>query len=420
MHSFKYIDGKLHCEDVRVERIALEIGTPFYLYSYQTIFNHYNSFKRALKEIDPLICYAYKANSNMAICKIFAKAGGGAEVVSGGELAQALKSGVSPDKIVFSGNGKTEKEICFALKSNILMFDVDSQAELRLLNKVAHSLGKNAKVVLRVNPDLNPQTHSYLATGLKKSKFGFGFDQALDGYKLARDLENIKIAGIHMHIGSQITSLDPFVEGLDKIIFLMGELKKIGIEIEYINVGGGLGIVYLDEEPPSLENYAQVITSKLLKLKVKVICEPGRVLMGNAGILVSRVLYRKETAEKTFVIVDAGMNDFLRPAFYQAHHEIKPVRQKEEKEKEVVDIVGPICESADFFARDREFPKVKEGELLSIFGAGAYGFSMASNYNFRCRPAEILVSGEDYFVIRKRETYEDLVKNEKMPDILEI
>ena len=419
MHKFNYVDGKLYCEEVRVEKIAMEIGTPFYLYSYQTIFNHYNAFKKALKEIDPLICYAYKANSNIAICKIFAKAGGGAEVVSGGELRQALKLGVPPEKIVFSGNGKTEKEIGFALKSNILLFDVDSEAELHLLNKVAHSLGKRAKVVLRVNPDLNPQTHPYLATSLKESKFGFDFDQALDGYKLARDLKNIKIAGIHMHIGSQITSLEPFVEGLDKIISLMGELKKMGIAIEYINVGGGLGIVYLDEEPPGLDNYAQVLVPKLLELNIKGIFEPGRVLMGNAGILVTKVLYRKETAKKIFIVVDSGMNDFVRPAFYQAQHRIEPVRKKEEKE-EVVDIVGPICESADFFARDKKFPKVETGELLSIFGAGAYGFSMASNYNFRCRPAEVLVSGENYFVIRQRETYEDLIKNEKMPDILEI
>jgi diaminopimelate decarboxylase len=419
MHNFNYVDGKLYCEGVGVEKIDREIGTPFYLYSYQTIFNHYNAFKRALKDIDPLICYAYKANSNSAICRIFAKAGGGAEVVSGGELRQALKVGVSPEKIVFSGNGKTEKEIGFALKSNILMFDVDSEAELRLLNEVAHSLGKRARVVLRVNPDLNPQTHPYLATGLKESKFGFDFEQSLDGYKLARDLENIKIAGIHMHIGSQITSLEPFVEGLDKIISLISELKKMGIAIEYINVGGGLGIVYFDEEPPGLDNYAQVVVPKLLELNMKGIFEPGRVLMGNAGILVSKVIYRKETAKKTFIVVDAGMNDFVRPAFYQAQHRIEPVRKKEEKE-EVVDIVGPICESADFFARDKKFPRVETGELLSIFGAGAYGFSMASNYNFRCRPAEVLVSGENYFVIRQRETYEDLIKNEKMPDILEI
>ncbi|MCK4533779.1 diaminopimelate decarboxylase [bacterium] len=418
MHDFNYVNGKLYCEEVRIEKIAMEIGTPFYLYSYQTIFNHYNAFKKALKEIDPLICYAYKANSNSAICKIFARAGGGAEVVSGGELRQALEVGVSPEKIVFSGNGKTEKEIGFALKSNILMFDVDSEMELRLLNKVSHSLKKRAKVVLRVNPDLNPQTHPYLATGLKESKFGFDFNQALDGYKLARDLENIKVAGIHMHIGSQITSLKPFVEGLDKVISLIGELKKIGIATEYINVGGGLGIVYLDEEPPCLDNYARVVISKLSGLNIKGIFEPGRVLMGNAGILVSKVLYRKETAKKTFIVVDSGMNDFVRPAFYQAKHRIEPVVKKEEKE-EVVDIVGPICESADFFARDKKFPRVETGELLSIFGAGAYGFSMASNYNFRCRPAEVLVSGENYFVIRQRETYEDLIKNEKMPDILE-
>ncbi len=418
MHDFNYVNGKLYCEEVRIEKIAMEIGTPFYLYSYQTIFNHYNAFKKALKEIDPLICYAYKANSNSAICKIFARAGGGAEVVSGGELRQALEVGVSPEKIVFSGNGKTEKEIGFALKSNILMFDVDSEMELRLLNKVSHSLKKRAKVVLRVNPDLNPQTHPYLATGLKESKFGFDFNQALDGYKLARDLENIKVAGIHMHIGSQITSLKPFVEGLDKVISLIGELKKIGIATEYINVGGGLGIVYLDEEPPCLDNYARVVISKLSGLNIKGIFEPGRVLMGNAGILVSKVLYRKETAKKTFIVVDSGMNDFVRPAFYQAKHRIEPVVKKEEKE-EVVDIVGPICESADFFARDKKFPRVETGELLSIFGAGAYGFSMASNYNFRCRPAEVLVSGENYFVIRQRETYDDLIKNEKMPDILE-
>ena len=428
MHDFKYIKGELFCEEVQVESIAPEVGTPFYLYSHQTLVKHYRNFEKALSGLEHLTCYAYKANSNLALCKILAGEGSGADVVSGGELRKALQAGVPPRKIVFNGNGKTAEEMELALRSHILMFNVDSKPELLLLNQVAERTGNKARIALRVNPDIDPQTHPHVAVGLKESKFGFEFSQAIEGYKLAKTLKNIEISGIHMHIGSQITKVEPFVEALRKIANLAAELGSLGIKIEYVNVGGGLGITYSDEGPPTLTDYARSLIPIIKEIGAKGIFEPGRVLVGNAGVLATKVLYVKETQNKKFVIVDAGMGDLFRPAFYAAYHEIKPLKQSivhspqslkkpsttgYQSSTVVADIVGPICESGDFFAKDREIPEVESGEFLAIFGAGAYGFSMSSNYNSRPRPAEVLVRGDRFHVVRERETYEDLVRGEK-------
>ena len=416
MHDFNYIDGQLYGEKVKVEDIAREVGTPFYLYSYQTLINHYRNLEKALSGLEHLVCYAYKANSNLALCKILAEEGCGADVVSGGELIKALQVGVPPGRIVFNGNGKTAKEMELALQFDILMFNVDSCPELLLLNEVAGRIGKKARIALRVNPDIDPQAHPHIATGLKESKFGFEFSQVIKGYRLAQDLENIEIAGIHMHIGSQIISLEPFREALKKIINLARSLESLGIKIEYVNVGGGLGIAYSDEEPPTLANYVQSLLPLIKGIGAKGIFEPGRVLVGNAGVLVTEVIYVKETEKKRFVVVDAGMGDLFRPAFYAAYHEIKPVKLKAESRKLKADIVGPICESGDFLAKDREISEARSGDLLAVFSAGAYGFSMSSNYNSRLRPAEVLVRGDNFHIVRQRETYEDLIRGEDGPN----
>ena len=414
MHDFNYVDGQLYGERVKVEDIARETGTPFYLYSYKTLTNHYRNFEKALSGFEHLICHAYKANSNLALCRVLAGEGCGADVVSGGELRKALQSGVPPGKIVFNGNGKTSEEMELALRSDILMFNVDSQPELFLLNEVAGKIEKRARIALRVNPDIDPQTHPHIATGLRESKFGFEFSRVIKGYKIAQDLKNIEIAGIHMHIGSQITRVDPFVEALKKIVSLASELKSLGIKIEYVNVGGGLGITYSDEKPPTLTDYAQSVIPLIKRIDAKGIFEPGRVLTGNAGILVTKVLYVKETSTKKFIVVDAGMGDLFRPAFYSAYHAIRPVKPNAGSRMMKADIVGPICESGDFLAKDREIPEVKSGDLLAVFSAGAYGFSMSSNYNSRLRPEEVLVTEDAFRTVRKRETYEDLIRGEEI------
>jgi len=410
-----------------VEKIAADVGTPFYLYSQRAILDNYRSFERGLGRIRHLVCYAFKANSNSTICKILANAGSGAEVASLGELKQALQLGFSWAKIVFNGNGKSVEEMELAIKSDILMINVDSFEELVLLNQVAERLGKRARIALRINPGVEPHTHPYIATGVKRGKFGFELERAVEGYELARRLGNLEICGIHMHIGSQITTLEPFVRALKKLVTISDRLKDIGIRLEYVNVGGGLGIAYWNERPPTPENYARTLIPLIRKIGSKCILEPGRAIVGNAGILVTRILYIKETFLKKFIVVDAGMSDFIRPTLYNAYHEIKPVKLTEaakgkwELERPsswppgtrramVAEVVGPICESGDFFAKERALPEVSAGDLLAVLCAGAYGFTMSSNYNSRCRPAEVLVRKESYDIIRKRETFEDLVK----------
>ncbi len=409
MNLFNFHSGQLHAEDVPVKLLAEKYGTPLYIYSYNTLLRHFKAYDEAFDGFPHIICYAVKANSNLEILKLFAKYGGGADIVSGGELHIALKAGINPQKIVYAGVGKTEDEISFALKSNILMFNVESANELKEIDRVAGLLNKKAPVALRINPDIDPGTHPYITTGMKKYKFGLPIDEAIEYYKLAASLKNIVVKGIHKHIGSQITNISPFVDSLKRILILIDKLKEQGLNIQYLDIGGGLGISYKDEEPPLPKDLAKNIMPLLDGRKVTLLMEPGRSIVGNAGIMVTKVLYLKKGYEKEFVIVDAGMNDLIRPSLYDAYHEIVPVI-KNRRDKIIGDIVGPICESGDFLARGRKINRVKQGEYLAVMSAGAYGFSMSSNYNSRPRAAEVMVKGSKHYLIRKRETYEDLVK----------
>ncbi|GAB5046220.1 diaminopimelate decarboxylase [Thermodesulfovibrio sp. TK110] len=417
MHFFTYKKGELFAEDIPVKELVKEFGTPLYIYSYGTLIRHIRAYEEAFCEIPHIICYAVKANSNLAILSLFAQLGIGADIVSGGELFRALKAGIKPFRIVFAGVGKTDEEIEYALKNNILMFNVESELELYKINEIAKKLKKQARVALRINPDIDPKTHKYIATGLKTSKFGIPIAKAVEYYKVAKSLENIKVIGIHKHIGSQITETDAYVEALRKLLELYEKLAQADVDIEYIDIGGGLGITYKDEEPPHPKELANALIPLIKNQKGKLIVEPGRSIVGNAGILITKVLYTKQTDVKNFIIVDAGMNDLMRPALYGSYHEILPVIQ-EKRQKIVADIVGPICESGDFLAKDREIEKVSSGEYLAVMSAGAYGFSMSSNYNSRPRAAEVLVKGEQYALIRKRENYKDLIKNEIIPEDL--
>ena len=418
MHDFKYRESNLYCEDVLIQDIAEEVGTPFYLYSYNTLRNHFLVFDEAFKDIPHMICFAMKANSNLSILKTFIREGGGLDIVSGGELYRALLVGADPRKIVYAGVGKTKEEIRYALESDILMFNVESPQELFLIDEVAEELDCKARVALRVNPDIDPMTHPYISTGLKTHKFGININNALKEYKLAESLEYIEIVGIHKHIGSQIVQISPFVDALEKIIFLAKSLKEAGINIKSLNVGGGLGITYKDETPPHPRDLAAEIIPLLSDTDHTIIFEPGRVIVGNAGILVTKVLYTKLGEGKSFLIVDAGMNDMIRPCLYNSYHEILPLRENSTSRKIVADVVGPICESGDFFAKDRVISELKRDQLIAVMSAGAYGFTMSSNYNSRPRVPEVLVKGKEFFIIRQRENYEDLVKGEEIPEFL--
>ena len=415
MKGVDYRDNELCCEKIRIEDVAIKVGTPFYLYSQRSIIDNYRAFDKAFKEIDHLICYSYKANSNLSICRLLKEQGAGADVVSGGELYKALKIGVEPKRIVFSGVGKTREEIEYALKNNILMLNVESIPELELTDEIAGRLKKKAPIALRINPDIDPNTHPHISTGLAKSKFGIEISRAKEVYKKAKELENIEVLGIHMHIGSQITELEPFVDSLGKIVELIKELEKEGIELRYLDIGGGLGISYKKgEKTPTPKEFAKKLLSLIKGLKYRIILEPGRAIIGDAGILVTKVLYVKKTSKKNFVIVDAAMNDLIRPSLYNAYHEIIPIGPTTGHRSPItVDIVGPICESGDYFAKDRELPEVKSGDLLAILDAGAYGFSMSSNYNARPKVAEVLVEKDKFHIIRKREDYEDLIRGEQ-------
>jgi len=420
MHSFEYREGELYCEQVPVSRIVKELGTPCYIYSHATLVRHFQVYDRAFAATPHIIAFAMKANSNLAILRLMAKEGSGVDIVSGGELFRALKAGVPPSKIVFAGVGKNAEEIRDALKADILMFNVESSAELQTINEVAASVGKKARVALRINPDIDPKTHPYISTGLKKSKFGIAADRALDEFKLASSLSHIDVVGVHKHIGSQLTEVTPFVEALKKVLKLVEVLRGSGINIRYLNIGGGLGITYSDETPPMPQDLADAISPLVRGLNVTMIMEPGRVIVGNAGILVTKVLYMKEGEAKKFVIVDAAMNDLIRPSLYGAYHEIRPLSEAVlHRGKYQVDVVGPVCESGDFLAKDRSLPDVRPGEVLAVMSAGAYGFVMSSNYNSRPRVPEALVKDGEIHVIRARESYDDLVKGEKIPAFLE-
>ncbi|MDI6703707.1 MAG: diaminopimelate decarboxylase [bacterium] len=420
MGGFSYRNHELFCEEVKIQEIAEDIGTPFYLYNYDIIVGNYQRFIEAFKEFSPLICYAYKANSNLAICKVLASKGCGADIFSGGELFKARKAGVPPDKIVFNGNGKTRQEIEYALEENILMFNVDQRDELLLLNELAKKKEKVARISVRVNPQIDPKTHPYVATGLANSKFGLSFHQAEEVYRLATELKNIHILGIHTHIGSQITKTGPYLETLKMLNEIISRLEKTGIEIRYLNLGGGFGIAYREETVPSPQEFATML-SPYINRDYRLILEPGRAIVGNAGILVTKVLYVKNTPSKTFIVVDCAMNDLIRPALYNSFHRILPVNNKgSEKDKTfLVDIVGPICEDGDFLGKDRRLPALRPGDLLAILDTGAYGYAMSSNYNLRLRVSEVMVIKDRYYTIRESETYEDLIAKEIIPEEME-
>jgi diaminopimelate decarboxylase len=400
-----------------VKKIALKYGTPLYIYSYKTLLRHFRAYTEAFNNYPHIVCFAVKANSNISILRLFAKYGGGADVVSGGELYVALKAGIPSKKIVYAGVGKTKDEIKFALKSKILMFNVESNDELKEIDRVARNMNTVAPIALRINPDIDPETHPYIATGLRMHKFGLPIEDALEHYRLASKLKNIHVIGIHKHIGSQITKVSPFVDALKRILLLIDKLSKQGIEIHFLDVGGGLGIPYKDEEPPVPKDIARSLIPLLKKRKLTLIIEPGRSIAGNAGILVTKALYIKKGEGKNFVIVDAGMNDLIRPSYYNAFHQILPVVKKKRSMK-LYDVVGPICESSDFLATERPLKSIMRGEFLAVMGAGAYGFSMSSNYNSRPRAAEVIVKGKEYFLIRRRETYRDLVRKNITPEFL--
>ncbi|MCJ7745123.1 MAG: diaminopimelate decarboxylase, partial [Actinobacteria bacterium] len=385
MNDFVYSDGVLFCEELRVQDIAEKVGTPFYLYSKNTFVRHFQVVDRAFSETPHIVCFSVKANSNVAILRLLGNEGAGADVVSAGELYRALKAGIDPKKIVFAGLGKTAAEIEYALSQGILMFNVESSQELMLMNQIAQNMGMQAPIALRVNPDVDPKTHPYMATGLKQSKFGIQLKEAMAEYEVAQKLPGLNPVGVHQHIGSQILESGPFEESVQKLSNLAKSLRLLGTDIRYINIGGGFGIQYTDENALAPDQYATALAPLLADSGCSMILEVGRMISGNAGILVTKVLYNKQGEEKRFVVVDAAMNDLIRPSLYQAVHQIAPVVREDGTAEVKVDVVGPVCESADFLARDIDLPEVRPGDLLAVFTAGAYGFSMSSNYNSRPR-----------------------------------
>ena len=403
--------GILFAEDVSLEAIANQFGTPTYIYSKNTLIDTFESFQKGLLKTNHLICFAVKANSNIAILNLFASLGAGFDIVSGGELERVLYAGGDPQKIVFSGVGKTASEIEAALKANILCFNVESRSELLRIEAVASKINVKAPISIRVNPDVDAKTHPYISTGLKDNKFGVDFNQALALYLEAKGMSYIEIKGIDCHIGSQITELKPFVDALDRVLSLVDQLKNNNIHLSHIDIGGGVGICYQDESPPDFDIYTKAILNKIQNLDVKIIFEPGRALVGNAGVLLSKVEYLKQNDVKHFAIIDAAMNDLMRPTLYDAYHEIKIVREHDTK-LQSFDVVGPVCESGDFIAKNRSL-KLKENDLVCIMSTGAYGMSMSSNYNSRGRAAEVMVDRDKIFEIRAREKSSDLFKLEK-------
>jgi diaminopimelate decarboxylase len=418
MHHFHYINGELHCEQVPVKRIAGAVGTPFYLYSHATLSHHFRTFDAAFEGYPHLICFAAKSNSNLAILRLLISQGAGVDIVSGGELYRSLAAGVDPMKVVYSGVGKNEDEIRLALKAGILMFNIESSQELGEISRIAGRMRTKARIALRINPDIDPQTHPYISTGLKKNKFGINIEQALADYRRAREMPHIEVVGVACHIGSQIIELDPFLEAVRRLKELIRKLEPEGITIRYLDLGGGLGITYDQETPPHPREYGEALVKELKDLDCTLILEPGRVLVGNAGILVTQVHYTKDTEAKHFIIVDAGMNDLARPSLYGSYHAIWPVVEKDRPEV-TASLVGPICESGDFLAKDRAMPAFAPGELVAVMSAGAYGFSMSSNYNSRPRVPEILVKDNAFYVIRKRETFRQLIWGEKIPEFMQ-
>jgi diaminopimelate decarboxylase len=424
MEPFHYRDAQLYCEEIKVADLAARHGTPAYIYSQNAILETLNSLKTAFAEVDPLICYSVKANSNLGILRVMAERDGGFDVVSAGELYRVLLAGGEPQKTVFAGVGKTDEEIRAGLEAGVLMFNVESEAELEAVARVAASVGKVAPIALRVNPDVDPKTHRYISTGKKESKFGMDIARAVQVAETAATISSIQMIGMHMHIGSQITTTEPYSSAVAKGVELIGRLRRLGHPIKWYNMGGGYGINYKGCEARKVEEFARVIVPGVKQAGCRLAIEPGRVIVGNAGILVSRVVYTKESGEKRFLIQDAAMNDLIRPALYESFHRIWPVvipagfpPVPDDSEMEIAgtepwDVVGPVCESGDFLAKDRQLPRLDHGALIATFSAGAYGMVMASNYNSRPRAPEILVDGSSSRLVRRRETYEDLVRQE--------
>jgi diaminopimelate decarboxylase len=417
MHHFQYREGRLYCEEVPIETIAKEVGTPFYCYSHATLSRHFRAFDSAFGEVDHLTCFSVKSCSNIAILNLFASMGAGMDIVSGGELYRALKAGVPAEKIVFSGVGKTEAELLYGLEAGILMFNLESPQEMSILNDCAARLGRRAPIAIRVNPDVDPKTHPYISTGLMENKFGIDLEMSESMYAQAKEMSNLEVLGVGCHIGSQLTEVSPFLDTIKRLRLLIDRLRKQEINIRYLDLGGGLGITYSEEAPPHPREYARALLAEVEGTDCTLIFEPGRVIVGNAGTLITRVLYTKEGPVKNFLVVDAGMNDLVRPSLYGSYHHIQPVVDHRRPQL-TADVVGPICETGDFLARDRSLPQVEAGELLAVMSAGAYGFAMSSNYNSRPRAAEILVRDDNFEVIRSRETYDDLLKGERIPDFL--
>jgi diaminopimelate decarboxylase len=416
MTAFTYHGSALYCEEVPLAKIVQEVGTPCYIYSRRMLVDGYRALDQAFAGLPHLICYAMKANSNLAILRTFIDEGGGLDIVSGGELFLALRAGAPPQRIVFAGVGKSAAEIEAALQADILLFNVESPQELEALQAVAATHSQRARVAVRVNPDVDPKTHPYIATGLRQSKFGVPIREAMNLYRRMRALHNIDPVGVHAHIGSQITQVAPFQESLAKLVPLVKALRQDDFNIQYLDIGGGLGIRYKDEGPPAPSDYANTLRPLLNELGCQVLMEPGRLLVGNVGILVTRVLYAKTNEDKRFLVVDGGMNDLIRPSLYNAYHAIVPVVQRANGQPEItLDVVGPICESGDFLAKDRVLPVCQPGDLLAVLSAGAYGFAMASNYNARPRVPEVMVYGDQFAVVRARETFEDLIRGEIIP-----
>jgi len=412
MHHFIYNQGELYAEEVPVIDLIKTYGTPLYIYSAATFRRHFEAFDSAFSSLDHLTCFSVKANSNLCVLKLLQEMGAGMDIVSGGELFRAMSAGTPADKIVYSGVGKRADEIKRALEADILMFNVESLLELQKINEIAMSMGKTARISLRINPDVDPKTHPYISTGLKSNKFGLDVSQSMSAYLAAKSMPAIEPIGIDCHIGSQLTSIEPFMEALDKIIAFYDKLRQNGIEIKYLDLGGGLGITYDEEEPPHPSEFGEALTGVLKDHPMTLILEPGRVIAGNSGILATEVIYIKDTPSKHFAIVDAAMNDLMRPALYKSYHQILEVTPKL-RTPITMDIVGPICESSDFLARERALPKVMPGEHLAVLSAGAYGFSMSSQYNSRPRAAEVIVDGDKVILARKRESYNDLIAMEK-------
>lgn len=417
MHEFTFKSNELYCENIKVSDIAKKVPTPFYLYSYKTLVDHYKKIQSAFRPVRPLICFSMKANSSLAVIRTLVKNGAGLDIVSGGELYKARMAGVDPSKVVYAGVGKRRDEIEDAIRFGIFFFNSESEEELGEIQKAASRLKKKVNVAIRINPDVIPKTHAYIATGKGESKFGLDFETAHKIFNARWRYPNLNINGVHVHIGSQILNASPFETAIKKVLEFLRDCK---ISVDYFNIGGGLGIIYSVENPQTAKEFATKIMPLLKKSGLKIILEPGRFIAGNSGILVTKVIYTKRTPRNKFVIVDSGMSDLIRPSLYEAYHKIVPVHVRADSSDtaEKIEVVGPICETGDFLGKDRYLPQLLPGDLLAVMGAGAYGFTMSSNYNSRPRPPEVMVMRNKFYVVRKAESYRDLVRGETIPKAL--